>query len=96
MVFPIVCSDEQVTYAYDFAGRVNSVVYRDGASARTLFSEATGFSLYDVRGRITGAQYGSARFSANYAATGRRLLRNVQHDIQGWGAFAHASVPNRY
>jgi RHS repeat-associated protein len=69
--------DEQIAYAYDSAGRINSVAYNDGASAQTLFSAAPNRALYDPFGRLTGAQYGPAQLSANYAATGRRLLQNV-------------------
>ena len=70
---------ELVNFGYDSAGRVNSVVYNDGASSQTLFSASGTNPIYDaVSGRITAAQYGVTLFNQSFAATGRRLLTDMK------------------
>jgi RHS repeat-associated protein len=70
--------DEQVNYAYDSAGRVNSVIYNDGGTSQSLFSASGDSPIYDVFGHLTAAKYGPAQFNATYANTGRRFMTDAK------------------
>jgi len=71
-------ADENVSYAYDSAGRTRSVMYSSGAVSQSLFSASSSTGAYDVFGRIRNAQYGLATYTAAYADTGRRLLTDLK------------------
>lgn len=69
--------DERVNYDYDSAGRARSVTYSVDGTNTELFAVA-GNTGVDVLGRYREATYGFASYSAQYADTGRRLLRNTR------------------
>jgi RHS repeat-associated protein len=71
-------ADERVNYAYDSAGRVNSVVVYDYQGSQSLFAASGPDPIYDPFGRIVKAKYGLAQVDATFAATGRRLLTDVK------------------
>jgi hypothetical protein len=66
-------ADEHVDYAYDSAGRGNSVHYSNGSDTFDLFEAPT----IDPLGRLRQAQFGATSYSAGYADTGRRLPTQV-------------------
>lgn len=69
--------DERVNYGYDSAGRPRSVTYSVDGTNTELFAAADNTGV-DVLGRYRDATYGFARYSAQYAEAGRRLLINTR------------------
>ena len=84
---------EHVDYTYDSAGRIRSVTYSDGAISQNVFS-AAGSTDIDPLGRIRQAQFGSATYTADYADTGRRLLKSVRVASPSLGSSREISYPN--
>ena len=64
---------ERVTYSYDSAGRPRSMLYSDGTSSKLLFKA----QAVDPFGRLRKATFASTAFTANWAETGRRLLKDA-------------------
>lgn len=69
-------ADEKVDYGYDSAGRTRSARFSDGSSSKDLFT--SGSNGRDVYGRLRQAQFGLNSYTADYADSGRRLLRSAK------------------
>src|SRR5262249_37145304 len=65
---------ERVEYGYDSAFRQRSMLFSDGTSTQSLYKAGT----IDPFGRLRAAQFADSAYAANYADTGRRLLKDVQ------------------
>jgi RHS repeat-associated protein len=65
---------ERVEYGYDSAFRQRSMLFSDGETTQALFKVTN----IDPFGRLLAAQFGNSTYSANYATSGRRLLKDVK------------------
>jgi RHS repeat-associated protein len=67
-------SPEVLTYGYDSAGRMHSMLLSSGTSTVPLFQS----SAIDPFGRILGASFlGGTSYAATYEVTGRRLFQDM-------------------
>lgn len=66
-------AQETVQYLYDTAGRLRTITYGDASSGTDLYRA----SDIDLLGRVRKALHGGATYAADYAETGRGLLRTV-------------------